>query len=165
MRSLFRRIIVQSSRYSYQSTLWPISVISGRGLSRVSQRVLFRFHENAERRVEDKGSFRLTARPQDGPKAPRLPSHNREIFSLHLSPPSATPQTYEDVYILEEQSRFSFRVTTSSLSRPPPLLESLRSHYDIHLTSACCPTAAARFSGSAIAARAKTTARFSTLEI
>lgn len=89
--------------------------------------------------MEDKGSFRLTARPQDGPKAARLPSHGREIFSLHLSPPSATPRTYDSVYILEEQSRFSFRVTTSSLSRPPPLLESLCSHYDIHLTSVRAP--------------------------
>lgn len=50
------------------------------------------------RRGEDKGSFRLTARPQDGPKASRLPSLGREIFSLHLSPPSATPPMYESGY-------------------------------------------------------------------
>lgn len=129
--------------------------------------LLFRFHENAERRAEDKGSFRLTARPQDGPKASRLPSRNREIFSLHLSPPSATPQTYESVYILLlEEPRFSFRVTTSSLSRPPPLLESLCSHYDIHLYKRACPTGRVEPRWSAIAAARKpSTARFSTPEI
>lgn len=78
-------------------------------------------------RGEDKGSFRLTARPQDGPKASCLPSHGREIFSLHLSPPSATPPTYGYTSSVGGAvafliSGYDFLPLTIS---PPPLLQSL----------------------------------------
>lgn len=101
------------------------------------KRVLFRFHENAKRRVDvcvprrggDKRSFRLTARPQDGPKASRLPSLGREIFSLHLFPPSAIPRPRcECAYT----SSKSCRVSHSALRLPPfaPALVLARSRYD-----------------------------------
>lgn len=135
MRSLFRRIIVQSFRYSYRSnpsgrSWWSPREHFIRGTLGAFIKAFYLDFTKTQsgsgrrtvsplRREEDKGSFRLTARSQDGPKAPRLPSLGREIFFLHLSPPSATPPTYERTDIhppTEVLSRFSFQTTTSFLT-------------------------------------------------
>lgn len=84
----------------------------------------------------------MTARPQDGPKASRLPSHGREIFSLHLSPPSETPPTYESGYTSSVGGAVAFLISGYDflpLAQSPPRLPSsrYRYRYGVHLTSAC----------------------------
>lgn len=72
------------------------------GVSLEPARFLFRFQpeeKGCRRRAalsRDKGSFRLTARPLDGPKAPRLPSPPPSNL-LPTSPPRAWKPRVQDV--------------------------------------------------------------------
>lgn len=73
----------------------------GVSLPRQPTRFLFRFQpeeKGCRRRPalsRDKGSFRLTARPLDGPKAPRLPSPPSNLFPT--SPPCTWKPYVQDV--------------------------------------------------------------------
>lgn len=141
------------------------------------KRVLFRFHENAERAnaqrpaaVEDKGSFRLTARPRDGPKASRLPSHGREIFFPTSLPAisDTSVRIRERIYI--HPAWRSRRVSHSGLRLPlPPFARfpsSAVSQLPFPLRSPYNEQRVPRGPSSRFHDRSvETTARFSTTEI
>lgn len=100
---LLKRAIRPPGPEEKRNPLFPISAISRR-FTRASQpaRFLFRFQpeeKGCRRRPalsRDKGSFRLTARPLDGPKAPRLPSPPPSNL-LPTSPPRAWKPRVRDV--------------------------------------------------------------------